>query len=63
MASVQCLDLHISFDLHISKSKLLKDLLLVAKVLTVRQNFHSYFYLETHRQEKAAHTNNKLKKK
>ena len=50
------------FDLSISKKKLLKNLSLVMKFATLKQNFHSYLYLETHREGKTAHSNNHAEK-
>ena len=52
MVRTQC------FHLPISKRKLLKNLLLVAKVVILKQISYSYLYLKIRRQEKAAHTNN-----
>ena len=50
------------FDFSISKIKFLKNLLFVAKAVTLKQNVHSSMYSETRRQEKAAHTNNHAEK-
>ena len=51
------------FDLAIWSRKLLKYLLLVAKVLTLKQNFYSNLYLQTGPQEKTAHYNSQVEKK
>lgn len=50
------------FHLPISKIKLLKNLFLVANLMTLKQNFYSYLYLENHQQEKAAYTNDYAEK-
>ena len=41
---------------------MLENLLLVAKVVTLKQNFHSYVYLEIYRHEKAARTKKNAEK-
>ena len=51
------------FDLAIWSRKLLKYLLLVAKVVTLKQNFYSNLYLQTGSQEKTAHYNSQVEKK
>ena len=51
------------FDLAIWSRKLLKYLLLVAKVVTLKQNFYSNLYLQTGPQEKTAQYNSQVEKK